>query len=227
MNENNPWLELLTLQRWAALGTISDEGVPYVSSVAYTLISSTQPGLLMHLSQLAAHTGYLQKKPACSLLIAKPDDGTEDPQTLPRFTLVGTARRVDRDSGEFANAARCYIRRFPHSEMRFGLGDFHLFHFTPKKGIFVGGFGGLDDPTQPELWSESFALSENTFTNQVIDQLIAKAKATRSGKFRQSSLATLAKMYRNSENKTWSKSSEIANYLESCFQDKRVDKKAN
>lgn len=141
MNETYPWLELLIQQRWAALGTIHDEGGPYVSSVAYALLAGPQPGLLMHLSQLAAHTGYLQKRPTCSLLIAQPDDGTEDPQTLPRFTLVGTATQIDRESGEFANAARYYITHFPHSEMRFGLADFHLFHFTPEKGNFVGGFG--------------------------------------------------------------------------------------
>jgi len=161
MNETYPWMELLTQQRWAALGTIHDEGGPYVSSVAYALASGPKPGLLMHLSQLAAHTGYLQKRPACSLLISKPDPGTEDPQTLPRFTLVGTATQIPRDSSEFAEAAHCYIGRFPHSEMRFSLGDFHLFHFTPEKGNFVGGFGAAGRIPGEKIIR---ALQETSFT---------------------------------------------------------------
>lgn len=133
-----PWLELMKEQRWAALGTLNEDGSPYVSSAAFAL---TPSGLLLHLSQLAAHTRNLMKDPRASLLISRPDDGGADPQVLPRFTLMGQAGEVTRDSAAFAPAARSYVERFPESSMRFGFGDFHLFLFVPAKGNYVGGFG--------------------------------------------------------------------------------------
>ncbi len=132
------WIKLLQDQRWAALGSVDEEGHPFVSSVAFAQHGET---LLMHLSQLAAHTGYLQGNPASSLLIAEPDSGVPDPQTLARFTLVGSTQSISRDDPSWQSAARAYLLKFPEAEMRFGFADFHLFQFTPERGNYVGGFG--------------------------------------------------------------------------------------
>ncbi|MDF1810574.1 MAG: pyridoxamine 5'-phosphate oxidase family protein, partial [Verrucomicrobiales bacterium] len=134
MSDFSPWLELLIDQRWAALGTLDSNGDPYVSGVAFCPVISPGPGLLMHLSQLAAHTGYLQSRPSCSLLIGEPDNGTGDPQKLVRLTLRGKAAPLARDSELFVEGAKNYITKFPESEMRFGLGDFQLFNFITEKG---------------------------------------------------------------------------------------------
>ena len=41
---------------------------------------------------------------------------------------------------EYLAAAEAYIERFPDAQMRFELGDFLLFRFTPAEARYVGGF---------------------------------------------------------------------------------------
>ncbi|MCP5539462.1 MAG: pyridoxamine 5'-phosphate oxidase family protein [Akkermansiaceae bacterium] len=134
------WPDLMRSTRWAALGTVDAAGAPLVSAVAF---APAEGALLVHVSQLAAHTRNLRERPRFSLLLSEPDSGeATDPQTLARLTLSGGAAVVDRESGEdFAAAARAYLARFPEAEPRFGFGDFHLIRLTPESGNFVGGFG--------------------------------------------------------------------------------------
>jgi hypothetical protein len=40
----------------------------------------------------------------------------------------------------FLAAAEAYVARFPEAQMRFELGDFLLFRFTPEVVRYVGGF---------------------------------------------------------------------------------------
>src|SRR5829696_5112783 len=67
---------LMRSQRVAALGTLREDS-PFVSMVAY----AAEPdfgGLLVHLSQLAAHTKQLLAAPRSSLLIGERDDDRDD-----------------------------------------------------------------------------------------------------------------------------------------------------
>ena len=161
MSETVTWLDLLADHRWAALGTIDDDGAPFVSSVAFALEGSSQPGLLMHLSQLASHTGNLLSRKASSLLIAEADHaGVKDPQSLPRLTLVGESVVIPREHEDFDGARQQYLERFPEAEMRFGFSDFHLFRFIPGRGNFVGGFGSAKKISGEKIktsWGDSFA----------------------------------------------------------------------
>ncbi len=133
-----PWLRLMKKERWAALGTIDEDGSPYVSAAAFALTSS---GLLLHLSELATHTRNLMRDPRSSLLVSEPDLGGVDPQELARFTLMGQTEEITREAEGFAAAVESYGRRFPEAALRFGFGDFHLFRFVPNKGNYVCGFG--------------------------------------------------------------------------------------
>lgn len=84
-------------------------------------------------------------RPEASLLISEPDrEGEGDPQRLRRLSLIGQARVMPRDSVEFEKGAAAYQDRFPESKIRFGFGDFHLFHFVPERGVYVGGFGAAE-----------------------------------------------------------------------------------
>jgi putative heme iron utilization protein len=130
---------LIRTQRWAALATL-DGGEPVVSMVAYAI----EPGggaLSFHLSQLAQHTRNLMAHGRCSLAIGEPDPLEGDPQRLQRVTLKGLASIVRRTDDEYLAAAEAYIERFPEAQMRFELGDFVLFRFTPEDARYVGGFG--------------------------------------------------------------------------------------
>ncbi len=129
---------LIRSQRVAALGTLRDNN-PFVSMVAY----AAEPdfgGLLLHLSQLAAHTKQLLADPQSSLLICEPDDGRDDVQTLARITLAGVATPMPAPSAEQAAARACYLARLPAAEMLFDFPDFALFRFVPSEARYIGGF---------------------------------------------------------------------------------------
>ncbi len=133
--------EVVTLiqhQRWAALATTSEAG-PAASMVAYA-VEPGLGGLLLFLSQLAAHTRHLLDRPSAAIAITAPDLGEGDPQLLPRVSLQGRALPIERGDENFAMAGAVYVQRFPEALPRFQLGDFHLFRFAIDEARYVGGF---------------------------------------------------------------------------------------
>ena len=117
---------LIRAQRWAALATLH-EAEPLASMVAYSV--DADGALLFHISQLAQHTRDLVEHPRCSLVIGEPDALEGDPQRLQRVTLTGAASVIRRTDAAYLAA-----------QMRFELGDFLLFRFTPEEARYVGGF---------------------------------------------------------------------------------------
>jgi len=130
--------DLLFTQQVAALGTLH-EGEPYVSMVPFALL----PGgasLIIHVSQLAAHTKDMLAHPQVSLLVIAPPTPEVTAQELARITLLGEAVQVARGTPEHAAAKAAYLARFPQTEMLFGFSDFSLFAIVPESIRFVGGF---------------------------------------------------------------------------------------
>ena len=84
---------LLHSQRVAALGTIEDDGNPFVSMVPYAMEPSLGC-LVIHVSGLAAHTGNLQVRPNVSVLVMQAEVEGEPVHALPRVTLDGLAREI-------------------------------------------------------------------------------------------------------------------------------------
>jgi heme oxygenase (biliverdin-IX-beta and delta-forming) len=135
--------------RTAALGTLLD-GAPYVSLVLY----AAAPGLTeidLHLSRLAVHTRNLQTDSRASLLLAEPDAGRADPQTLVRLSLHGAARVLPKAAPEYAAAQARYLAKFPASAPVFELPDFDLYRFVPTQGRFISAFGKIFDLTGEQL----------------------------------------------------------------------------
>lgn len=130
---------LLRSQRWAALASTDNDGLPLASSVAYVLAPEGR-GFLLHLSRLAEHTRNLLQRPDASLVIGAPDPGEGDPQILPRCSIQGWAVPLQPDSPAYRGARAAYVARLPDSEQRFGFSDFGLFLLQPARGQFVGGF---------------------------------------------------------------------------------------
>lgn len=130
--------------RWAALATLSDDGAPLASSVAFALAPATD-GFLLHLSRLAQHARNLVSRPAASLLIGESDTGRGDPQTLRRISVRSKAGVLAADDPAYPAARAAYISRLPHSEARFGFADFELYFLTPTRGHYVGGFARAFD----------------------------------------------------------------------------------
>ncbi|WP_031460443.1 pyridoxamine 5'-phosphate oxidase family protein [Chloroflexus sp. MS-G] len=134
---------LIEEQQAAALGTVTPDGVPFVSYVLYAVErrDGHTPGLLLLLSRLAAHTNHLLAGSPLSLLITASPQSVTDPQALARVTLQGSAQDIPRHSPDFPTAQSIYLQRLPAQQHLFALPDFTLFRVTLHEARYIGGFG--------------------------------------------------------------------------------------
>jgi hypothetical protein len=132
---------LIRSQRVGALGTLR-KGAPHVSMVVFA-VAADFSAFWIHLSRLAFHTQNIQEDSRIGLMIAEPDNGGVDPQTLARISIQGDARTAAKESQEFAEARSLYLARFPEAIGNFELGDFDLYRIEPQSGRFVAGFGRI------------------------------------------------------------------------------------
>ncbi len=130
---------LLRAQRVAALGTLRD-GAPLVTLVLYAFEPDFS-GFYLHLSRLAHHTQALLADARLSLMIAEPDDGSQDPQLLRRVSIQGEAKPIPKGSADWDGVRSLYLNRFPAAATMFSLGDFDLYRMEPQAARFVAGFG--------------------------------------------------------------------------------------
>lgn len=144
--------DLVQRRKTAALGTLHRDG-PFVSMVPFA-ISRDGSAFLIHVSGLAAHTRDMLANPRVSLMVSEGEESGLMPQALPRLTITGNARQLERDSPEYERATNAYLARFPDSEMMFGLGDFSLFAITADTVRWIAGFGAATSLT-PAVLSQS------------------------------------------------------------------------
>ena len=104
--------ELLNSRRVAALGTLDEDGLPFVSMVPYAL-EPRSASLVIHVSALAAHTRNLQATPQVSLLVMQAEVEGEPVQALPRVTLTGRATLLAPESAAWAEGRAAYLARLP------------------------------------------------------------------------------------------------------------------
>ena len=141
---------LLHSHRVAALGTISDEGAPFVSMVPFALVPAQQC-VVIHVSGLAAHTRYLVARPVVSLLVMQPEVAGEPVHALPRVTIEGLAKVLEPEAGDWAACRAAYLDRFPDVEHMTQLGDFRFVAIDVKGGRHVAGFGAARSVDATEL----------------------------------------------------------------------------
>ena len=140
---------LLRDQRVAALGTLR-QGEPLVTLTLF-LPASGSPAFYILASSLAYHTQDMQANPAISLMIAEPDLGRQDPQTLARLSIRGTAEPIPHDAPEKPGIQASYLARFPDSAPLFEFADFSLYLIRPQSARFVAGFGRAFNLTPDDL----------------------------------------------------------------------------
>jgi putative heme iron utilization protein len=117
--------------RVASLAVIADHR-PLQALVTPAIAADGAPLLL--LSTLAAHTNALAQHSACALLLVGPASDA-NPQTSPRLSLTGHARRSD----DAADRAR-YLAIHPYARLYADFADFGLFRIEITEARFVGGF---------------------------------------------------------------------------------------
>lgn len=131
---------LLDRQRVAALGTIADDGAPLVSMVPFA-VERGLGALVIHVSQLAAHTRHLQARPRVSLMVMQPAADGEPVHALPRVTFDGQARVPAPGGDEWGACRQAYLERFPEAAFMTQLGDFRFVAIDPAGARHVAGFG--------------------------------------------------------------------------------------
>lgn len=137
---NHPLRALLATQRVAALGTLDEDGAPFVSMVPFAIdpLSAT---LVVHVSLLAPHTRQLLARPKVSLLVMQAEVEGSPVLALPRVTLQGIAHRLAVDSTAWTDARLAYLTRFPEAEPMTHFGDFSFIGITVNAARQVSGFG--------------------------------------------------------------------------------------
>ncbi|HHM05316.1 MAG TPA: pyridoxamine 5'-phosphate oxidase [Gammaproteobacteria bacterium] len=141
--------QLLHEHRWAALAVTDAEGAAQVSFVAFAL--GPAGDLILHLSELAAHTRHLRRDPRAALGISAADEGGEDPQRLPRIALQGALERIPREAETYQGLRQRYLQRLPAAARLFSFGDFSLYVYKIYKARYVGGFGKAHSISGEEL----------------------------------------------------------------------------
>ncbi|HNN13426.1 MAG TPA: pyridoxamine 5'-phosphate oxidase family protein [Anaerolineales bacterium] len=130
--------QLIRNTRIAALATLRSEA-PQASMVSY-LVADDFSVFYIYISRLAQHTVDMQKDKHVSLLICETDDGREDPQTLARVSIRGSAEIIENGEPGYNRLKDAYVARFPQAERLFSLADFNFWRITPKGGRYVAGF---------------------------------------------------------------------------------------
>ncbi|MBS0316430.1 MAG: pyridoxamine 5'-phosphate oxidase family protein [Proteobacteria bacterium] len=141
---------LLHARRTAALGTVADDGSPFVSMVPYA-IEPAQALLVLHVSALAAHTRNLRARPRVSLLVTEPEADGEPVHALPRVTLDGVAALLEPDDARRPACSAAYLARFPEAELMTQLGDFRFVTVRVTGARHVAGFGAARDVAAEEV----------------------------------------------------------------------------
>ncbi|MBI2213261.1 MAG: pyridoxamine 5'-phosphate oxidase family protein [Acidobacteria bacterium] len=140
---------LLEASSVASLATLH-EGFPAVSLTPWAP-ADDGGALLVHVSRLAQHTSDMLADARVAAMIAEPEGSGTLAQALPRVTIRGIAREIDRSSPEYETAKSAYLARHPRSAMTFGLGDFSIFAIEPHATRFIAGFGRAFDVGREEL----------------------------------------------------------------------------
>lgn len=132
--------DLLNTQRTAALGTLDEQGTPFVSMVPFA-IDAEHRGLVIHVSGLAAHTANMQRAPRVSLMVCASETSGEPVHALPRVTFEALATQLEPDSADALACRAAYLARFPDAEPMTALGDFRFVRLEPQGARQIAGFG--------------------------------------------------------------------------------------
>ena len=132
--ERNFVREAAALLQAARSGTLATTQAGWPHAALVTPALGPNGVVLLLLSELSAHTSHLRADPRCALLVTG-IAAAENPQTLPRLALRGTAQPIVSDAARAA-----YLRHHPYAELYAGFADFHFWALNLEEAHYVGGF---------------------------------------------------------------------------------------
>lgn len=133
----------------ATLATVTADGDPWASLVAYGLLGGTP---VLCVSTLAEHGRNLAADPRASLSIVAATSG-DDPLAGGRVTLAGMVTHPP--AAELAAARQAYLDAVPAAHSYLDFSDFTLWLLTVQRVRWVGGYGRMDSATGEEYSAAS------------------------------------------------------------------------
>ena len=130
---------LVSAAKVATLSTLTNEGFPYGSLVAFASDERGRPLLL--LSRLAEHTENLKGHSEASLLVCEAASEGADPLALGRVTIIGSCTLVP--DAEKADVRTTFLARQPSAATYVDFADFAFYRLEPRALRYVGGFGRM------------------------------------------------------------------------------------
>lgn len=125
----------------ATLATVTPDGDPWASLVAYGLLAGT-PDLCV--SNLAEHGRNLAADPRASMSIVAANDDN-DPLAGSRVTLAGVVTHPL--AAELGAARQAYLDAVPAAHAYLDFSDFTLWLLKVQRVRWVGGYGRMDSAT--------------------------------------------------------------------------------
>jgi heme iron utilization protein len=122
----------------ATLASLTAEGDPWASLVAYGLLGGTP---VLCVSNLAEHGRNLAADPRASLSIVAAS-GDTDPLAGSRITLAGAVARPSAADRDAARAA--YLHAVPAARFYLDFSDFTIWLLRVQRVRWVGGYGRMD-----------------------------------------------------------------------------------
>ncbi len=149
--------QFLRSTRSGMLSTHSSKmpGYPYGSVAPFVLDHQARPVILI--STIAEHTQNIIADPRLSLLVIAESSGGQDLQAGARLTLVGEAKRIDKEDADLK--AR-YLRYIPQAVGYFAMHDFSFYRIQVLRARYIAGFGKMSWMTGEELGGEEISGKE-------------------------------------------------------------------
>jgi putative heme iron utilization protein len=128
---------LLGAGGFASLATVTADGYPYASLVAYSVLPDAS--VLMCLSDMAEHTQNARRVRRAGLLVNAPSDGGRDPLDEPRASILGDLAPHGATADEIAH----HLSVHPLTSAYMDFSDFCWWRLAIVSARFVGGFGSM------------------------------------------------------------------------------------
>jgi len=144
--------ELVADMKTLQLATLDDDGLPHCSYAPFVRLAPNN--FYIFISELAAHTRYLQVRPAAAFMIIA--DESDSAQIFARTRVYYQCNTSlvapDTDGEDYQRSLDAFAARQGDTvALLRTLGDFRLFRLTPHSGHFVMGFGQAYRFSGPDL----------------------------------------------------------------------------
>ncbi len=130
----------LRTQRLACLGTLAEDGSPFVTMVQYALEPVTGR-LVLHLSAQTPSVTHMNRDGRVSLLVLAPEGVPGDEASRPRITLQGRAVFPDIAGDDWQVCRAAYLQRFPEHEPMTQMLDLAFVAISIGQARQVSGYG--------------------------------------------------------------------------------------